>query len=103
MYVSETNMSDIETPTQRIVEHPMTDMCAATTCEVQTIIQRAKPKSSCLDPLPTPLLKSTLPAHIQILTHLINTSFKSDTVPRELKKAAVTPLLMKKLQWIETH
>ena len=41
MYVSETNMSDIETPTQRIVEHPMTDMCAATTCEVQTIIQRA--------------------------------------------------------------
>ena len=32
----ETNMSDIETPTQRIIEHPMTDICAASMCEVQT-------------------------------------------------------------------
>ena len=61
---SETNMRDIETPKERIVVglHPMTDICAATRCEVQ----HAKPKLSCLDPLPTPLLKSTLPTHIQI-------------------------------------
>ena len=99
---SEKNMSDIEKPTQRVVEHRMTDIYAATMCEVQTIIQHAKPNSSCLDPLPTSLLNSTLPAHIQILTHLINTYFKSGTVPRELKKAAVTRLL-NKLHWIETH
>ena len=35
----------------------------------------AKPKSSCLNPLSTPLLKSTLPAHIQTLTHLSNREF----------------------------
>ena len=45
------------------------------------------------DLFPALLLKSTLPAHIQILTYLINTSFKSCTVPREFQKAAVTPLL----------
>ena len=61
-------MSDIETLTQKIVENPMTDICAATLCDGQNIIQDVKPKSSCLDPLPTPLLKNTLPAHNQILT-----------------------------------
>ena len=63
---SETNMRDIEIPTLRMVENPKADICAA----IKNIIQDAKPKLSCLDPLPTPLLKNTLPAHIQILTHV---------------------------------
>ena len=37
-YASKTNMSDTETPTQRIGENLMTDICAATMCEVQNII-----------------------------------------------------------------
>ena len=36
---SKTKMNDIETPTKRIVEHPMTDICPTTTYELQTIIQ----------------------------------------------------------------
>ena len=39
MVALEANMSDIETPTQRIVENAMTDICAVTMCEMQTIIQ----------------------------------------------------------------
>ena len=39
MVALEANLSDIETPTQRIVKNTKTDICAETTCEVQTIIQ----------------------------------------------------------------
>ena len=39
MVALEANMSDIETPTQRIVKNTKTDICAETMCEVQTIIQ----------------------------------------------------------------
>ena len=74
IYFSETNMSNSETRTQRVVEHPMTDLAATSEGEVQRIIQAAKPKSSSLDPLPTSLLKCILPAHIPTLTHLINVS-----------------------------
>ena len=35
---SETNISNIEIPTQIIVEYPRTDICAATMCEVQNMI-----------------------------------------------------------------
>jgi len=93
---SETNMSDIETPTQRIFENLMTDICATTMCEVQNIIQESKPKLSCLDPLPVPLLKSILPAHIQILIHPINTSFYSGT------QESVITLQLKKPGWKTT-
>ena len=71
----------------------MTDLAATSEGEVQRIIQAAKPKSSSLDPLPTSLLKSSLPVHIPTLTHLINVSFESATVPRELNKAVITSLL----------
>ena len=86
-------MSDIEKVTHRIVENTMSYICPASVCEVPTIIQHAKPKSSCLDYLRTPLLNITLPAHIQNLTHLINNYFKSGTIPRKPEKALITPLL----------
>ena len=63
-------MRDIETLTRRMVENPMTDICVATMCAGQNIFQDAKPKLSCLDPLPTPLRKNTIPAHIQILVRV---------------------------------
>ena len=90
---SELNMSNSETPAQRVIEHPMTDLVATSEGEMQRIIQAAKTKSLSLDPLPTSLLKNTLSAHIPTLTHLINFFFESGTVPWELKKAVITLLL----------
>ena len=85
-------MSDSETLAHRVVEHPTTDFAPTCEGEVQIIIQADKPKSSSLDQLSTSLVKSNIPAHIQTLTHLINVSFESGTVPRELMKAVITPL-----------
>ena len=55
-----------------------------------------------LDPLSTPLLKTTFHASIQTLTHLINISFKSGIVTRELVKY-VRYLLLKTMLCIETR
>ena len=84
---SETNMSNRETLTQRVVEHPTTDVAAISEGEVQIIIK--------LGPTTDLAAKSTLPAHIPTMTHLINVSFESGTVHRELKKAVITPMLKK--------
>ncbi len=62
---------------------------------VDEIIRLSNSSTSLLDPAPTSLLKNCLAALSLPITHFINTSMSSGTVPSKLKIAAVTPVLKK--------
>ena len=56
----------------------------------------SSPTTSCpLDPLPTRVLKTCLPALLTVLTFLVNLSLSTGEFCANLKKAYVTPLLKK--------
>ncbi len=57
--------------------------------------QKLNSSSSRLDPAPTFLLKHCTPVISAPISHLINMSFISSTVPISFKTAAVTPILKK--------
>ena len=63
--------------------------------EVEKIINTSPSKRCDLDPIPTILLKQTLPSVITILTEIINKSLTSGLFPDRLKVALVRPLLKK--------
>lgn len=63
--------------------------------EIQKIIMSSASKSSCLDPLPTSLLKECLHELLPTITNIINKSLTSSTVPDIMKKAAILPILKK--------
>ena len=63
--------------------------------DVRKIIHDSKNATCELDPLPTSLFKKTLPTTLQHVTHLINLSLKSGTVPNVYKHALVKPLIKK--------
>ena len=48
-----------------------------------------------LDPIPTELLKETLPATPSLVRNIINTSLTEGHFPDDLKEVAVKPLLKK--------
>ena len=51
--------------------------------------------SCCLDPVPTPPLKSCIEPLLPVITRIINTSLESEVFPRDWKVAVVVPLLKK--------
>ena len=59
------------------------------------IILSGNSKSCRLDPMPTFLLKSTLPILLPTICSIVNQSLSTGVVPNSLKKAAVAPLLKK--------
>ena len=69
--------------------HPVTED------NIQKLISSSPSKSCVLDPIPTYLLKECLDTLLPTITHLINLSLQSCTVPDCFKTAAVTPLLKK--------
>ena len=56
-------------------------------------MRQSQPKSCDLDPIPTKLLKSCLPALAPVITSLVNSSIIHSKVPSALKTAFVTPIL----------
>ena len=61
--------------------------------DVLSVATKLKPKSSCgHDDISTKLLKQTLDYIIQPITHIINRSFDTGIVPREMKIAKVIPI-----------
>jgi hypothetical protein len=57
------------------------------------VANKLNPKSSCgHDDISTKLLKQTLDYIIQSITHIINRSFDTGIVPREMKIAKVIPI-----------
>ena len=62
---------------------------------LEKIILKGNSKSCGLDPLPTKLLKSSLPVLLPTLCRIVNQSLSSGVMPDSLKIAQVTPLLKK--------
>ena len=63
--------------------------------EVSKLIKDSAPKTSCLDPVPSKLVKECLDVLVPIITRIINQSFADGYVPKSFKLAAVIPLLKK--------
>jgi hypothetical protein len=63
--------------------------------KIKNVIKKATPKTCCLDPIPTQLVKECIDILSPVITRIINQSFASATVPRDFKRAAVTPILKK--------
>ena len=72
---------------------PLFDLSTVSRCNVTKAIMKSPTKSSPQDPIPTWLLKNSLPAVISAITKLINASLSSSTVPRFFKTAYITPFL----------
>ena len=63
--------------------------------KVGSMIKKAPAKSSELDPIPTWLLKQCGDVPLSLITHIINTSLRTATMPTEYKLAILAPLLKK--------
>lgn len=79
-------------------QHPgdeMNDFSQVTEDDIRKIIEQAAPKSCCLDPVPTKLIKACLDILLPLITRIINQSLSTSTVPKAFKLAAITPILKK--------
>jgi exonuclease III len=63
--------------------------------EVTKLIQAAPSKTCQMDPIPTQILKQNVDILAAPITAIINKSLSSGTVPPDMKKAIVTPLIKK--------
>ena len=63
--------------------------------EVQKLVTNSPTKSCSLDPLPTWLLKKTLPTVLPSIARIVNSSLELYKFPSAMKTALVTPLLKK--------
>ena len=63
--------------------------------EVRKIVMGTKATTCQLDPIPTPLLKTSIGAILPLLTTIINMSFDAAHFPDELKLALILPILKK--------
>ena len=63
--------------------------------DMRKIIRESPTKSCSLDPLPTFLLKECLNEVTPVITTIVNSSLSTGIVPKDLKKAIITPLLKK--------
>jgi len=63
--------------------------------DVLRLIVNSKSTSCCLDPIPTPLLKSSIEPLIPVITKIINISLDSGIFPVSWKEGVVIPLLKK--------
>ena len=66
-----------------------------TTSDLKSIVTKMPPKSCLLDPMPTRFVKNCLLYLLPVITNIVNSSIKSNSVPLECKKAHVMPLLKK--------
>uniref|UniRef100_A0A8C1N9P6 Reverse transcriptase domain-containing protein n=1 Tax=Cyprinus carpio TaxID=7962 RepID=A0A8C1N9P6_CYPCA len=63
--------------------------------DISKLILSNHPTTCSLDPIPTHLLQAISSSVIPSLTHIINTSLHSGTIPTAFKQARVSPLLKK--------
>ena len=63
---------------------------------IRELIEKSKPKSCCLDPLPTRVLKQSTDVLANPITEIINTSLKTGVFPTSLKKGNVQQLIKKR-------
>ena len=75
--------------------NPLSNFSPASTDEIKKIIMSSSSATCKLDSIPTPLLKSCLNEILQPITDIVNLSLKDASVPDEMKKAVVIPLIKK--------
>ena len=63
--------------------------------EVSKLITDGNSKSCVLDPIPTSLVKETLPILLPVIHSIVNKSLQESTMPSQLKYALVKPLIKK--------
>ena len=82
-------------PDQKVPAASLDTFSPATEAEVLKVIMKLPNKTSPLDFLSTPVLKSCSDVLVKPITHLINLSFEEGCFPDKFKCAQVTPLLKK--------
>ena len=82
--------------TQFQLGHAFNGFSPITESSTLRVVNSIKSKSCILDPIPTVLLKSTMPQSVLTqITRIVNDSLLSGTFPSSLKTAVVRPLLKK--------
>ena len=82
-------------PSPTIIPPQLNLFTAATSDEITHAISKTSDASCSLDPIPTYLLKSCLPALIQPITNIVNLSLSEGAFPDSYKNAIVKPLYKK--------
>ena len=62
---------------------------------IRELIDKSKPKSCCLDPVPTRILKQSVDVLVQPITKVVNASLMTDEIPSSLKKGTIYPSIKK--------
>ncbi len=89
-------ISDRQSPVEpRQVVTPLESFDPVSMSDVLRLINMSAPKSCGLDPIPTSVVKDHAVTLAPLITNIVNLSLKSGEVPKELKRALVTPLLKK--------
>lgn len=87
---------DVLSPTLELVQTgSLTQFLPVNDSTLSEVISKCRSTTCQLDPMPTSLVKSCLPALLPLLLAIINSSLTSGTVPSSLKVAAVTPICKK--------
>lgn len=79
---------DLHSPT-----HTLSSFHLPSFSELTVLIQKSKPSTCQLDPLPTYLVKSCLPSLLPIIASIIHSSLTTGIVPTSFKTAVITPIL----------
>ena len=90
------------TPESKTITAVLSSFKPATESEISKLIKKSATKSCDLDPLPTWLLKSCQDVLLPVITHIVNLSLSTSSVPPQMKIALITPLLKKILLDPET-
>ncbi|KAJ0022557.1 hypothetical protein NQD34_014691 [Periophthalmus magnuspinnatus] len=76
--------------------HLLSSFTLPSVTQISTFIRNSKSSTCQLDPLPTVLIKTSIPVLSPLITDIIHSSLTSGTVPSTLKTAA-TPILKKQI------
>ena len=83
------------TPEVPSFKNTMEEFSEISTDKIQSMLKRVPSKTCELDPIPTWVLKLCEEVPIKLLTHIVNTSLSSSTMPVVFKEAILSPLLKK--------
>ena len=64
---------------------------------IRELIDKSKPKSCCLDPVPTRILKQSVDVLAQPITKVVNASLMTSEFPSSLKKCTIYPSIKKQI------
>uniref|UniRef100_A0A3Q3FPG6 Reverse transcriptase domain-containing protein n=2 Tax=Labrus bergylta TaxID=56723 RepID=A0A3Q3FPG6_9LABR len=77
------------------LSHSLSSFKLPSVAEISDLIQKSKPSTCPLDPLPTVLVKACLPPLSSLIMVIIHSSLTSGLVPISFKSASITPILKK--------